>query len=157
MNVKSVIAVVVMAAFLAACENNAGQKQTAGTVLGGFTGAILGAQVGKGKGQLVAVGVGTLLGAWAGREIGQSLDKADRLAMQQAEQQAYVAPIGQDITWSNPQSGHSGSVTPVREGTDNTSGNYCREFQQTVTIGGKTEEAYGVACRQPDGSWQIRN
>jgi surface antigen len=42
----------------------------------------------------------------------------------------------------------------VREGTSE-SGKYCREFQQTVTIGGKTEQAYGTACRQPDGSWQI--
>ena len=37
----------------------------------------------------------------------------------------------------------------------NNNGRYCREFQQTVTIGGRTAEAYGTACRQPDGSWKI--
>jgi surface antigen len=26
-----------------------------------------------------------------------------------------------------------------------------------VTIVGKTERAYGTACRQPDGSWKIVN
>jgi len=45
-------------------------------------------------------------------------------------------------------------VTPVRDGYSE-SGSYCREFQQTVSIGGKNEQAYGVACRQPDGSWRI--
>ena len=26
-----------------------------------------------------------------------------------------------------------------------------------VNIGGKTEQAYGTACRQPDGSWKVVN
>ena len=38
-----------------------------------------------------------------------------------------------------------------------TSGNTCREYQSTVTVGGKTEQAYGTACRQADGSWKIVN
>lgn len=32
---------------------------------------------------------------------------------------------------------------------------YCREFTQVVDIGGRAESAYGTACMQPDGSWQI--
>ena len=31
-------------------------------------------------------------------------------------------------------------------------GQQCREYQRTVTIDGKTETAYGTACRQPDGT-----
>lgn len=34
-------------------------------------------------------------------------------------------------------------------------GQYCREYQKTVTIGGREERAYGTACRMPDGHWQI--
>jgi hypothetical protein len=34
-------------------------------------------------------------------------------------------------------------------------GEYCREFTQTVSVGGRAQEAYGTACRQPDGSWRI--
>jgi hypothetical protein len=34
-------------------------------------------------------------------------------------------------------------------------GRFCREFQKLVQIGGRTERAYGVACRQADGSWKI--
>jgi len=42
----------------------------------------------------------------------------------------------------------------VREDTSSTE-RYCSEFQQTVTIGGETEEAFGTACQQADGGWEI--
>ena len=32
---------------------------------------------------------------------------------------------------------------------------YCREFTQTISIGGKIQQGYGTSCRQPDGSWKI--
>jgi hypothetical protein len=31
----------------------------------------------------------------------------------------------------------------------------CREFQNTVIVGGKPQQAYGTTCQQADGSWQI--
>jgi hypothetical protein len=31
----------------------------------------------------------------------------------------------------------------------------CREFQQTITVGGTAQEAYGTSCLQPDGSWKV--
>ncbi len=133
-----------------------GQKETAGTLLGAVGGAIVGAQVGQGKGQLAGVAVGTLLGAYMGSEVGKSLDRADRLAMDEATQQAHAAPVGQTIAWNNPDSGHSGSVTPVRSGRGQ-SGEYCREYQTTVNIGGRAQSAYGVACQQSDGTWKIDN
>jgi surface antigen len=74
--------------------------------------------------------------------------------MVKAEQRAYDAPIGQTITWNNPDSGNHGTVTPTRDGTA-ANGQYCREYQQTVVIDGKSQSAYGTACRQPDGSWKI--
>ena len=140
---------------LSACSSG-GEKENLGTILGGIGGAVIGAQFGKGTGQLVGVAAGTMLGAYAGREVGKSLDKADIAAAQQAQARAHAAPIGQQITWSNPESGHTGTVVPRREGTDAT-GNLCREYQTTVTVGGKTEQAYGTACRQPDGSWKVVN
>lgn len=153
MTTKTIVALLMTALIVAGCEQGR-QKETAGTVLGGIGGAILGAQVGKGSGQIVATAIGTLAGAFIGNQIGVSLDKADQQAMVRAEQQAQSAPIGQTITWNNPDSGNYGTVTPVRDGTA-ANGQYCREFQQTVVIGGKQESAYGTACRQPDGSWKI--
>jgi len=32
---------------------------------------------------------------------------------------------------------------------------YCREFTNVVLIGGRHQSAYGRACYQPDGSWQV--
>ena len=116
---------------------------------------MLGSTIGSGKGQLVAVAAGTIIGAWLGNEVGKSLDRADRLALERAQDTAYTAPIGEPISWNNPDSGNYGSVTPVRDGNNNTTGQYCREFQHEVSIGGRTEQAYGVACRQPDGTWKI--
>ncbi len=34
---------------------------------------------------------------------------------------------------------------------------YCREFTRPITIGGRTQEGIGLACRQPDGSWRIKS
>jgi len=151
---SSRIAIIAMAALALAACTDAGQKEGFGTLLGGVGGAVAGAQFGKGRGQLAATAAGTLIGAFVGREIGRSLDRADIAAANQAQSRAYSAPIGQKITWNNPESGNSGSVMPRREGTDST-GNYCREYQTTITVGGKTEQAYGTACRQPDGSWKV--
>ncbi|HTI87606.1 MAG TPA: RT0821/Lpp0805 family surface protein [Alphaproteobacteria bacterium] len=150
-----ILTVAAMALSLAACESTGGQKQTGGAILGGIGGAAIGSQFGKGTGQIVGVAAGTLLGALVGSEVGRSLDKADMEYANRANQQATTAPIGAPIRWNNPQSGNSGIVTPVRDGVDSSSGAYCREFQQTVSIGGKTQQAYGTACRQPDGTWKV--
>lgn len=34
---------------------------------------------------------------------------------------------------------------------------YCREFTQTIKIGGKQQKGFGTSCLQPDGTWQIVN
>jgi surface antigen len=143
---------------ISACQQN-GQgggfsKQDVGTVLGGATGALVGAQFGKGKGQIVGVAAGTLLGAYLGNQVGASLDKADLQAYNNTSQTALESQRdGQASTWRNPNTGNYGTVTPVRTYADN--GTNCREYQQTITVGGKTEKGYGTACRQPDGSWKI--
>jgi surface antigen len=149
------ITIVAMAIAASACESTGGPKQTGGTILGGIGGAALGAQFGRGTGQVVATAAGTLLGALMGSEVGRSLDKADIVYADRANAQATTAPIGAPIRWNNPQSGNSGIVTPVRDGVDSATGAYCREFQQTVTIAGRSQQAYGTACRQPDGSWRV--
>lgn len=143
---------------LSACQNmqGKGDKEILGGASGAVIGGLLGSQVGGGSGRLWATGAGVLLGALAGSEIGASLDKADRMYAGEAAQQAQAAPIGETISWNNPDSGNYGSVTPVRDG-QSTSGRYCREYQQTIVVGGKEQSAYGTACQQPDGSWEIIN
>jgi surface antigen len=116
---------------------------------------LIGSQFGHGGGQLAAVAIGTLGGALIGSEIGRSMDQADHAAYQNAAAQAQTAPVGETITWNNPESGNYGSITPTREGVQSETGAYCREYQQEIVVGGKAQQGYGQACRQPDGSWKI--
>jgi surface antigen len=98
---------------------------------------------------------GVLLGDLLGGAVGEALDPTDReYAAQSAQHTLESVPIGTTGEWRNADSGHTGSVTPTRT-YQAPSGQYCREFQQTITVGGTTEEAYGTACRQPDGRWQL--
>jgi surface antigen len=155
MKIKQLIAVGLIIPMLASCAEGAGEKQSLGTLIGAAGGGLAGAQIGKGKGQLAATAAGALLGAMIGGEIGRSLDQADRMYMAQTRQRALNSvPTGQSSKWVNPDSGHSGTVTP-QPAFEPSLGRYCREFQETVTIGGQQETAYGTACRQPDGTWKI--
>ena len=141
---------------LAACGPAQGPKTTAGTLFGAALGGLAGSAIGKGRGKLVAVAGGTFLGSVIGRNIGRSLDRADRIYASRAVNHSLEHKSSGDATvWRNPDSGNAGEVTPTRT-YQTPVGRYCREYQHTVTVGGKSETAYGTACRQPDGSWEIR-
>jgi surface antigen len=145
-------------AAMAGCNtlDGAGNKQLLGGGTGAVLGGLAGSQIGGGSGRLWATGAGVLLGALVGSEIGSSLDKADQVYAQQANQRAYTAPVGETIRWNNPDSGNYGTITPTRDGRTS-SGAYCREYQQTIYVGGKQQSGYGTACQQPDGSWKVVN
>lgn len=152
MRVKTMGSVLLVGALLSGCGPQMGQKQGIGTILGGIGGAVIGAQFGGGAGQLVATAVGTMAGAFIGNQIGASLDRADAAYLNQATQQALVS--GHSTQWQNAQNGHYGGVS-IAKSYQSSHGEYCREYQQVVTINGQQQKAYGTACRQPDGSWQI--
>jgi surface antigen len=153
---RKIAAVALLASLaLAGCADMQNSpKEGFGTLAGAAMGGLLGAQFGSGTGQLAATGVGVLLGGLLGADVGRSLDRADRLAMQQATQSTLeTAPTGRAVPWRNPDTGNHGTVTAV--GTSESGGTVCREFQQTITVGGRTEQGHGTACRQTDGSWRI--
>lgn len=156
MKFRNIIAAGAIALTTAGClgSTGIGTKQAVGGLGGAALGGFLGSQFGSGTGQLAFTAAGAVLGGLAGSEIGRSLDDNDRREAARANQLAQGAPIGETIAWNNPNSGNYGSVTPTRDGVSS-SGSYCREFQQSVTVGGRTEAGYGTACRQPDGSWEI--
>ena len=153
-----------LAASLAACAQpgygpyggpygNTGPKEQVGTVGGAIAGGLLGSQIGSGTGRLWATGAGVLIGALVGNNIGRSLDRADQQYLQNASYRSFES--GAPVQWNNPDSGNYGVVTPTR--SYQAPQGYCREYTQTVYIGGQPQKAYGTACRQPDGSWQIQN
>ncbi len=150
--------VALMVIGLGACESaqNA-PKQTVGTLLGAGVGALVGSQLGGGKGKLAAVVVGTLGGAFLGSEVGKSLDSEDRMYLEKnAQDTLETTQVGTATAWKNPDSGNSGTFTPTRTYVA-TSGENCREFESTIYVDGSEETATGIACRQPGGTWKITN
>jgi len=146
------ITIAVLLVVIAGCANgDVGTK----TAIGGVGGAALGGLIaGAAGGGSAAIAAGVVGGALVGGLVGNLLDERDkRMAAESQKRALETIPAGQSVAWNNPDSGHSGSVTPIR--TYQSSGTYCREYQQTVTIGGKQEQSYGTACRQPDGSWKV--
>tara|TARA_Y100000034_G_C6909605_1_gene423593 strand:+ start:9471 stop:9947 length:477 start_codon:yes stop_codon:yes gene_type:complete len=151
-----IIVPAILALSLTACQN-VGLKQGMGTILGAAGGGLLGSQFGKGRGQLAAVAAGTLIGALVGSSIGQSLDQTDKMMMERATQRTLENSHDYDgQMWHNSGTGVRGTVRPTRT-WQASNGQYCREYQQTVYVGGKNQSAYGTACRRPDGTWEVMN
>lgn len=148
---------VVIAGLASACTHTGtpidqfGQKTQIGAVLGATGGGLLAAAAGGGS---TGIAAGVLLGGLTGGVVGNSLDNEDRRLMKQASQRALeTSRTGVPTTWRNPDSGHSGRITPTRT-IERSDGGFCREYQQTIIIDGKEERGFGKACRQPDGSWR---
>jgi surface antigen len=129
-------------------------KATFGGMLGAAGGGLIAAAAGGGAAGIVG---GVLLGGLLGGAIGNHLDQRDKqLAAQNAQATLEHARTGEASTWHNPDSGNSGTITPTHT-YQNADGRYCREYQQEITVGGEKHQAYGTACRQPDGSWQVQS
>ena len=151
-----------LAVFLAAlsitgCSVDFGPKEAIGTVVGAVIGGVAGSEVGDGTGQLAAVGAGVLIGAFIGSEIGESLDEMDKLyALEAYEKAIETSRVGETTRWENPDSGNSGAYTPTLAYRTE-QGQYCREFTQSISVGGTTQDGSGTACRRQDGTWEIVN
>jgi surface antigen len=143
-------AAALIACSMAACATPPTKEQT-GTVLGGVGGGVIGSQIGRGTGRTVGIIAGTLIGALIGKEIGRSIDRTDELKAQQVLESNRT---GQASSWVNPDTGNEVTVVPTKT-YQVQSGQYCREYQTDVIVGGEKERAYGTACRQADGSWKI--
>ena len=137
---------------LAACQTS---NELAGTIIGGTAGAMVGDQVGSGSGNKAAIALGAIIGASAGRAIGASLDQTSRNQMGNSTFQSLNS--GERISWNNPNNsgGAASGTTQITNIGRTSDGRECREYLNTVNIGGQQQTAYGTACRSPGGSWQI--
>lgn len=124
-------------------------REAIGQILGGAAGAVIGSEIGDGDGRLIAVAAGTIAGVIIGGEIGRAMDRNDKLCVDQAME---YAPDGARITWT----GDERQYTVIPKGTyQDREGNYCREYTMDAQVSGRTQQVYGTACRQPDGSWRM--
>lgn len=98
------------------CAQMGVTKQQAGTVLGGLAGAVVGSQIGDGKGQILATILMAGAGAYIGNKIGSMLDERDQQALAQQTQQALnqaEAGAAQPMTWTSQ---HSGATAKIEQG-----------------------------------------
>jgi surface antigen len=98
---------------------------------------------------------GLVLGAILDSAPGRNLTHGDYLYIQDATLRSLETALSdQTSSWCNPDTGNSGSVTPFAAEAPSTGQNF-RAFRQTVMARGLTQQAFGTACRQSDGTWKL--
>src|SRR5512143_915694 len=117
-------------------------KAMLGGLLGAGAGAGIAALAGGSPGAIVGAAIG---GALIGGFVGHKMDNNDKQKATQAAQQAFEKnQAGQPSVWNNPETGNSGSITPTKT-YQLANGQYCRQYQQTITISGEQHQTYGTA------------
>ncbi|QSA97982.1 hypothetical protein [Methylococcus sp. EFPC2] len=132
------------------CDNH-----TAAQVLGGVAGGALGGALGSGMsdgngiGAVVGVVAGSVLGAVIGERVGEMMDPTDRFCAGRALD---FAQDRQGVNWFNPQSRIGYQLMPLQSFRQD--GMLCREFTTSAAGYGDGRQ---VACRLPNGDWDIRS
>ena len=135
------------------CAMMVGWKTAVGAVAGGAVGAGVGSAFGHGTGGLF----GGLFGGAVGAAIGNALDRADCDSARAAWQRSLDnSRPGQSTTWTNPDTGHSGTFTQVSSQKD-PSGRTCRTYRSEVNVE-KGQQAQSGQPAQPSqpaqsGQW----
>jgi surface antigen len=147
-----IAAAALLPALLTACAPGGANKSDGGMIVGAAAGGIVGNQIGRGKGNILATVAGAVVGGIVGSEIGRGLDQRDREFAQRAELSALErGRTGQRTEWRNPDNGRYGEVIPLepyRRGEQD-----CRDYTHKVFIDGRPQAMRGTACRNPDGTW----
>jgi len=63
-------------------------------------------------------------------------------------------PDERQIAWTG-EAGELFRVTPER--SYRSAGLLCRDYTAQVQVGGRRQQTFGTACRQPDGQWDIQD
>ena len=144
------IAVLTSALTLSGCATHNGPNEQSGMIVGSVLGGLLGHKLASGNGRTAATIFGSMIGASIGGSVGKSMDDTDRLKVAHSLENIRT---GVPSSWKNPDSQRRYTMIPTK--TTETAQGPCREYSLEAVIGGKTEQIYGEACRQADGSWKI--
>lgn len=117
-----------------------------GAAIGGVVSALAGANP-------VWIAASTILGGAAGGAIGDYLGRRNAEEHAQTNLNALntLGP-GQSSSWSDPQTGNSGSTTVNSVYTAN--GRTCKTYTETVRTNERTVTEDATACRTADGNWE---
>ncbi len=159
------VAVAALMLVISGCATNPNNKDIM-SVLGGAVGAVVGSQVGGGKGNTIMTVIGGVAGYVVGGNLGSKMDEADQARAAQVASRRFNDPR----PGTYRESWEARDRTPVQtvvvtQPMQAVQGRQCREFTQetTIRIGGKPEAAttQGVACfeyspQNPQGGWVIQ-
>jgi surface antigen len=143
---------------LAGCESieketGLGKETQTGALAGAAFGGIIAALADANPAWIAA---STILGGVAGGAIGNYLGKQD--AEKHAESNLHALNTlekGQTSSWSDTQTGNSGSTT-VTNVTTKADGTVCKSFTETVKTSAKTVTQEATACKAPGGDWKVQ-
>ena len=142
-----VVGLVVSSLSLSGCAGNKAQQGAGiGALGGGLVGSLVGRSKDRGRNALIGAALGGLLGYGVGNE----MDKNDQLQVNQAYESNQD---NQTTRWQNPNSGRQYAVTPLS--TTQVDGRPCRRARIEAIIDGQPQSVVKMACRNPDGTWQI--
>lgn len=155
---RRVLVVLFTLTLLAGCAT----KGQTGAAVGGLTGAALGAAVGAAIGGRTGAAIGGAAGAGVGVAlgalIGNRLDARDKAAREAAVRDSLDSTsANRAIAWVNPDTGNSGTLTPVTTSPRRDLQQGCREFEETFTREGNTYTKMSRACLRPDGTWAMQD
>ncbi len=161
-SMKNVV-VVVLSLFAASCamlpntDTIMNTRLTTGGIIGAAAGAAFGgyagSYIGGGIVQTMAIAGGALIGGVSGYSIGERLYPSDVAAYDATTKTALAkARDGEIRGWSNPDTGNSGIVRPVRTFTAQ-NGATCRDYRSTFSFKDGAVSADGTACKQATGDW----
>ncbi len=125
----------------------------AGILAGAIIGGLLGNAAGHGNTGATMAGV--IFGGAAGAALTSNMDCEDRSYAYRTYYDGFNSGrTGRRYDWNNPHNGHRGQFR-VGSYYNDPYGFRCARFTQTTYIQGRSYDASGVACRQPDGSWAV--
>ena len=151
------ITALVLTVLIGGCANvDMSREEMIGTAVGAALGGIIGYQIGGGllMNSLWAT-AGTVAGGTAGYVATRTLVGTDRAAYDRTIQKGLAeAENGEVVDWKNPETGNSGIFRPTNSfyAAD---GRLCRQYRATVAFKDDVLSGAGMACRNPDGQWQV--
>jgi len=124
------------------CDTNA-----ALTVFGAVTGGLIGNRAADPANRGIATVFGAIAGGLIGNAVGGAIDDWDRACIGHSLE---LAPIGQAVVWTNPESHIAWRMVPVRNVSTR-----CREFD-LQREDGRRDHRRMVACRRDRGDWEFQ-
>lgn len=152
-----VAAVIGLIALIAGCADTADYinehpHRVGAPIVAGTAGLMAGSAIGSSAAE-AGLGLG---GVAVGVVAAPYLEKRDTVFFDKAIDKAAVAPRGQPVEWSNPNTGTTGKMTRLNE-VDLQASSTCRVVRSEVTTASEIATEDLIVCRDDSTPWYIES